>query len=172
LASRALIAIPLLAASLASAECLPERVGKRDPLELIEGAVRVLRSCGYDPERYRVQLTLEHPFTVADPDLTRETRVLFEPLEPERLHAVSVSAEDPCMLRWVWRPERFTPWQRRMLARFEQPVTEARASENANGAFELSILESVDHLAARWRFGPASEGRGAVVLPKEEAVAE
>ena len=116
-----------------------------------------------------MELTLEHPVAVVDPELSRETTVVFEPLDPTRLHAVSVSAADPCMLRWVWRPDRFTPWQRRMLERFEQPVAEARASQGGDGAFELSILESPEHLAARWRFGSASEQHGGVVLPKDMA---
>jgi hypothetical protein len=92
----------------------------RDDIELlIRDAVEVLRQSGHAPEDYRLALRMERPQGAgfADRRVQSHPSVVFYPEHEHDRYPLRVDRDHPCSVSWVWRPRRFTPWQRRVIER-------------------------------------------------------
>jgi len=150
--------------------CVGETVTAPDLREFLVEAIDVLSACGHAPEAFGAELHLDDPFVLAGTGRKAEVTVVFEPLDPRRHYALGVSASDPCVVTWIWRPEEFTDWQKLVLERARSQARDAGAAwVRRTDGLELRITESRRHIGVRlW----AGEGAGSpelrVVLAKDD----
>jgi hypothetical protein len=141
-----------------------------DPRELVTEAVDVLSACGHAPEAFAAELHLDDPFALAGTEREPEVTVVFEPLDDRRHYALGVSASDPCVVTWIWRPERFTDWQKLVLERARIQARETGAEwVRETDRLELRVTESRQHIGVRLWFGEtAGSSELRVVLAKDD----
>jgi len=130
----------------------------------------VLAACGHAPEAFAAELHLDDPFALAGTGRKAEVTVVFEPLDDRRHYALGVSASDPCVVTWIWRPHRFTDWQRRVLERARSRARETGAEwAGQSDRLEVRVTESRDHVGLRlWSGGTAGGPELRVVLAKDD----
>lgn len=111
---------------------------------VIAGAVGVLRRAGHDPSAYELE--------VRSTNRTDSPTVVFLPREGGSLYPVEVRPEEPCALRWVWRPEQLTVWQ---VAAVElaRELLRGSAPWPSGELEEVSMFETADTLTVRLRHG-------------------
>ena len=128
--------------------CLRLRVEPRGVPELVADAVAILRRSGHDPSSYALELRAGGG--------GGEPSLVFRPRGDGRLYAVAVRPADPCLLSWVWQPERFTEWQVAVLQRARELL---RGSASAPGAepTEVAIVETSETVTVRVRYAQAAE---------------
>ena len=75
-----------------------------------------------------------------------EPSVMFVPLDPDDDYPVRVHSAIPCGGGWVWDPERFTGWQRNVVARASEAARRARPAAWSEPR-DVQVAESAEHLA-------------------------
>lgn len=151
--------------------CL-ERLAPLSAPALVRQAVRMLAATGHDPASFRIELRLEDAWRPDSGRLgaRREPSVVFHPLGAAG-YALRVHPALPCGVGWLWRPERFTPWQTAALARAGEAVR-ARSGATAEPA-EVQVAESRERLAVYvWAAdrGPDEDPTWTVILRKADLV--
>lgn len=96
--------------------CIDATIGPRDATRFVDQAIEVLRACGRDPARFRLELREKDPFAVTGSGRTAVIQAVFRPLDPERDYPVSVSAADPCVVAWLDEHGGWTGRQREIFA--------------------------------------------------------
>ena len=134
--------------------CLPVTVAEPPVEKYIRDAIRVFEQAGRDPRAYRLELRQEDPrgsgFRALGTGL--ETSVVFVPRQAAGLYPVRVRTRHPCAVSWLWHPESFTPWQRRVLRRVQELAADAWEQLGSEGLVDIEVLESRDAVAVQlWR---------------------
>jgi hypothetical protein len=134
--------------------CLPATVGELPVERFIREAIRVFEQTGRDPRAHRMELRQEefrgsdHPMLGAE----FETSIVFIPRQTGDLYPVSVRAKQPCVVSWLWEPDRFTDWQRRVLRRAQELSAGAWEQLIGDRLVDVEVSESRDAVAVRlWR---------------------
>ena len=143
-------ATPFLAAGSAPIEseerraCIDAGLAGTDLEGLIADAVRVLIQAGHDPASYRMELHTERPTRETLPGLRWNllTSVVFVPREEDPIYPVRVHPDNPCVVSWVWRPERFTDWQREVIEKSQEILKEAGGTTSFRHPMEIEVLET------------------------------
>jgi hypothetical protein len=136
---------------------------------LLAEAVEVLSACGHAPEAFTAELRLDDPFSLADTEREPEITVVFEPFDDERHYPLGVSASDPCVVTWIWRPRGLTAWQKRVLERARDHAFEIGAEWSGPAdRIEVRITESRDHVGVRLWSGGAGGSDLRIVLAKHD----
>ena len=124
--------------------CIHDGVEPSGTERLIDEAIRVLEQSGHDPSSYRLELRMEDTLQPDFPGLRRDrTRsVLFVPARSGDLYPVRVHPANPCVVTWVWQPERFTRWQRAVVGEARQRFETSFPDAGDGGWAHLRVLES------------------------------
>jgi len=134
--------------------CLPSAVAELPVERFIRGAIRVFEQTGHDPRAYRMELRQEDPresdFRALGAEL--ETSIVFIPRQDGELYPVRVRARHPCVVSWLWQPDRFTHWQRGVLRRTQELAADAWEQLGGDHLVGVEVLESRDAVAVYlWR---------------------
>jgi hypothetical protein len=124
--------------------CLHDGIEPSGTERLIEEALAVLKQSGHRPAAYRLDLRMED---ARSPDApahrsTRVPSVVFLPLLPGEFYPLRVHPVSPCVASWVWQPERFTPWQREVLARAREQIDMLGPAARTLG--DLQVQETLE----------------------------
>ena len=150
--------------------CVREFVAPRDLPKFLAEAVEVLSACGHAPEAFAAELRLDDPFSLAGTEREPEITAVFEPIDDERHYPLGVSASDPCVVAWIWRPEEFTDWQKLVLDRARTHAGETGAEwTRPPDRIDVRVTESRDHVGLRlWSRETAGSPELRVVLAKDD----
>lgn len=124
--------------------CVGRTSTAEDPKGFITEALDVLRSCGHDPDDYRLELRGDDPFVAAGAGREPALTVVFLPLDRERHYAVAVNDAHPCVVSWVWQPADFTDWQRQVIARAEALAKTSGLSWDDGRLLDVLVTESLE----------------------------
>jgi hypothetical protein len=126
--------------------CIDAGLAGTDLEGLIADAVRVLIQAGHDPASYRMELHTERPTVETLPGLRWNllTSVVFVPREENSLYAVRVHPDNPCVVSWVWRPERFSDWQREVIEKSQEILKEVGGATSFGHPMEIEVLETAE----------------------------
>lgn len=143
--------------------------------ELIGVAVEILRRSGHDPEDYRLGLRMNRPpgTGFADRRVQPYPGVVFYPEDEDGRYPLGVDRENPCSVSWVWRPDRFTPWQRRVIVRAREVLREAWPGGRDEELAGVEVIETADDVTVRVSLGELDESglassRAEVTLRKRD----
>jgi hypothetical protein len=123
--------------------------------DLIRDAVAVLRQSGRDPAQFRMELRIERAGLAelgsqAGPSYPS---VVFHPSTGSGRYPVRVDRTEPCAVSWVWQPERFTVWQRRVIERAGEVLRRNWTREAGESLSGVQVVETKDEVTVRLRLG-------------------
>ena len=123
--------------------CLRPEMGRASASTLVGDAMATLRRAGHDPAAYALELRSGGRASAVE--------LVFSPRGDPRLYALAVRSDDPCAVRWLWQPERFTPWQRAVLERARELL--AGSGTEAAGAeiVAVEVFEAPDAVTVELR---------------------
>jgi len=127
--------------------------------QLIRVAVEVLRQSGHDPEDYRLDLRMDEVegARLIGPGANLQPGVVFLPVAGRDRYALRVDRSNPCVVSWLWQPQNFTAWQRRVIERAREVMRDAwpdGASERLSG---VEVIETAAEVSVRLLLGDADE---------------
>ena len=133
--------------------CLRPEMARASTATLVTDAVATLRRAGPDPAAYELELRSVAP--------TNDLELVFTPRRDPLRYALAVRADDPCAVRWLWQPERFTPWQRAVLDRARVLLA---GSAGAPGAelVAVDVFEARDAVTVELRHAGGGDAGTAV----------
>jgi len=159
----------------AGAVCLDAGWGGDQLDELIGVAVEILRRSGHDPEDYRLDLRMKRPpgTGFADRRVQPYPGVVFYPEDEDGRYPLGVDRENPCSVSWVWSPDRFTPWQRRVIVRAREVLHEAWPAGREEELAGVDVIETAEDVTVRVSLGKLDESglassRAEVTLRKRD----
>jgi hypothetical protein len=128
--------------------CIDAGLSDGDLDDLIIGALDVLRQSGHDPEGYRLELEMARPAEpgFAEHRVNAYPSVVFFPEDGDDRYALRVDRSEPCGVSWVWWPDRFTPWQRRVVVRAREVLRDTwpgRGGERLSGVTVVETAQAV-----------------------------
>jgi hypothetical protein len=127
--------------------------------DLIRDAMAVLRQSGYEPAGFRLEMAME---TIEGAGLDgrgsrRHPAVVFIPVEREDRHPLRVGRTDPCVVSWVWTPQRFTGWQRRVIERAREILRDAWPAGSTEQLSRVKVTETATEVSVHLTLGDPGE---------------
>jgi hypothetical protein len=147
--------------------CLETGIAEPDVEEFIQDAIRVFEQTGRDPNAFRMELRQEDPqgsdFRALGAELV--TSIVFIPRTANDLYPVRVSIGHPCVVSWLWQPDSFTSWQRRVLRRAREVAADAWTRLGNDRLVDVEVLESRDAVFVHlWRVEETGQSSDAAEL--------
>ncbi len=146
--------------------------------DLIRDAVVILRQSGHDPASYRMELSIERagPAEVGSEAGSSYPSVVFHPTGGSDLYPVRVDRTEPCVVSWVWQPERFTAWQRLVIERAREVLRRNWPRGPSESLSGVRVVETQDEVTVRLMLGePDASGlapsRAEVTLRRDDLTA-
>jgi len=138
--------------------CVDAGLSEGDLDDLIAGAVDLLRQAGHAPEDYRMELKMERPQRAgfADRGLQLYPSVVFHPDKDGR-YPLRVDRNAPCSVSWVWRPDRFTAWQRSVIVRAREVLRDAWPGGSGEELSGVIVVETAGEVTVRLSMGELDE---------------
>ena len=135
--------------------CVDTGLSGGDLDDLVRSALEVLRQSGHDPDGYRLDLKMEWPATAgfAAQHGQAYPSVVFSPRNGDDLYPLRVDRNDPCAVSWVWRPERFTPWQRRVIERAREVLRDSWPGGSGEKLAGVTVVETAGEVTVRLTLG-------------------
>jgi hypothetical protein len=145
--------------------CIGAGLADGDLDDLIAGAVEVLRRSGHAAEDYRMELTMERPqgSGFADRSVQLYPSVVFHP-DADGRYPLRVDRNAPCSVSWVWRPDRFTAWQRSVLVRAREVLRDAWPDGSGEELSGVIVVETAAEVIVRLSMGAVDESGLALSL--------
>ena len=85
----------------------------------------------------------------------RQAAVVFVPVAGRDLHPLRVGRRNPCEVSWIWIPERFTPWQRRVIERTREILRDTWPVDAGERLSGVEVSESATEVRVRLALGQA-----------------
>ena len=120
---------------------------------LVRDALDTLRRAGHDPAAYRLELRTG--------GTTGDVELVFLPRGDPLRYALAVRSDDPCAVRWLWQPERFTAWQRAVLERARELLADSAGAPGAEFV-AVDVFEAPEAVTVELRRASGEEGSPAV----------
>jgi len=134
--------------------CVDTGLSGGDLDDLVRRALEVLRQSGHDPDGYRLDLKMEWPATAG---FARHGQaylsVVFSPEDGDDCYPLRVDRNDPCAVSWVWRPDRFTPWQRRVIERAREVLRDSWPGGSGEDLTGVTVVETAGEVTVRLTLG-------------------
>ena len=129
--------------------CLRPEMGRASTATLVSDALATLRRAGHDPAAYELDLRAG--------GRTSAIELVFTPRSDPQRYALAVRSDDPCAVRWLWAPERFTPWQIAVLERARELLA-VSASGPGTVLVAVDVFEAPEAVTVELRIasGPAA----------------